>query len=329
MWHWIWRLSPDVHIHVGDKAADEGRKDETFSTASPNLQSLLQQNKQTFPAAQGHSDDGRDDEHLLHSVTRVRVVVETEASFLLLQPYADYSLRDLLSYSPALMDACHSRPLFVLYQVLQAMRLTHARALPLGRLSLDTVLLDPDLWVSVLCPQKHALTSLASALAASSSSDSSPEERKRSSTTSETRGRSEQEAGAGETASLLRHHHQSDSSVAQTAADSQSASFLPHSQEPGSQPPASPTHAPRQQPSGYTDEDERQYLEGCRFLEQRGYVSLARSGVAELVEAWVERRLSNFQYLLVLNHLAGRRLNDPNNHPVLPWVMDFSHPHDG
>ena len=35
-------------------------------------------------------------------------------------------------------------------------------------------------------------------------------------------------------------------------------------------------------------------------------------------------RLSNFDYLMLLNYHAGRRLGDPNNHPILLWVMDFS-----
>ena len=27
---------------------------------------------------------------------------------------------------------------------------------------------------------------------------------------------------------------------------------------------------------------------------------------------------------MALNFLAGRRMGDPNNHPVMPWVYDFS-----
>lgn len=43
-----------------------------------------------------------------------------------------------------------------------------------------------------------------------------------------------------------------------------------------------------------------------------------------LVDDWVHRRITNFKYLMVLNHLAGRRMCDPNHHPVLPWVLEFS-----
>jgi hypothetical protein len=43
-----------------------------------------------------------------------------------------------------------------------------------------------------------------------------------------------------------------------------------------------------------------------------------------MVEAWVGGSLSNLDYLLYLNRLAGRSNGDPNFHPVLPWVSDFS-----
>ncbi|KAI4335056.1 hypothetical protein L6164_013738 [Bauhinia variegata] len=39
---------------------------------------------------------------------------------------------------------------------------------------------------------------------------------------------------------------------------------------------------------------------------------------------WWRGELSNFEYLLVLNRLAGRRWGDHTFHPVMPWVIDFS-----
>ncbi|KAJ1969399.1 hypothetical protein IWQ62_000652 [Dispira parvispora] len=42
------------------------------------------------------------------------------------------------------------------------------------------------------------------------------------------------------------------------------------------------------------------------------------------VTQWIQGRLSNYQYLMTLNHYAGRRMGDPNFYPILPWVTDFS-----
>ena len=33
--------------------------------------------------------------------------------------------------------------------------------------------------------------------------------------------------------------------------------------------------------------------------------------------------LSNYDYIMILNKAAGRVMNEPNNHPIMPWVTDF------
>lgn len=45
-----------------------------------------------------------------------------------------------------------------------------------------------------------------------------------------------------------------------------------------------------------------------------------------LVAEWVEGRISNFDYILELNRLAGRspRHSNRSMHPIFPWVIDFS-----
>ena len=50
----------------------------------------------------------------------------------------------------------------------------------------------------------------------------------------------------------------------------------------------------------------------------------ADADLATVTMQWMMGEVSNFEYLLLLNHLAGRRLGDPNHHPVIPWVMDFT-----
>lgn len=46
----------------------------------------------------------------------------------------------------------------------------------------------------------------------------------------------------------------------------------------------------------------------------------------EAMDAWLEGKLGNFEYLMLLNKLSGRCANNPYYHPVLPWVTDFSSP---
>ena len=49
-----------------------------------------------------------------------------------------------------------------------------------------------------------------------------------------------------------------------------------------------------------------------------------RDDLPNLVELWVHGKITNFDYLMALNVLVGRRMGDPNYHPVFPWVTDFS-----
>ena len=45
---------------------------------------------------------------------------------------------------------------------------------------------------------------------------------------------------------------------------------------------------------------------------------LAGSG---LTEKWMRREISNFDYLMHLNTIAGRTYNDLSQYPVFPWVL--------
>lgn len=48
--------------------------------------------------------------------------------------------------------------------------------------------------------------------------------------------------------------------------------------------------------------------------------------IVELIKQWQIGNISNFDYLLILNALAGRKLHDPNNHLIFPWINDFASP---
>ena len=67
----------------------------------------------------------------------------------------------------------------------------------------------------------------------------------------------------------------------------------------------------------------------CQTCKEVASGTLSKDSLAELVQQWVRGDISNYDYLIFLNHLAGRRCGDPNHHPVLPWVIDFNQPDRG
>uniref|UniRef100_A0A803T5D5 WD repeat domain 81 n=1 Tax=Anolis carolinensis TaxID=28377 RepID=A0A803T5D5_ANOCA len=73
------------------------------------------------------------------------------------------------------------------------------------------------------------------------------------------------------------------------------------------------------------EEEEEEEKKSTSPVERRPVdAPSGNKSLGELVQDWVSGRLSNFDYLMHLNRLAGRRTGDPNYHPVLPWVVDFS-----
>ncbi|KAJ0974642.1 hypothetical protein J5N97_016607 [Dioscorea zingiberensis] len=57
------------------------------------------------------------------------------------------------------------------------------------------------------------------------------------------------------------------------------------------------------------------------FVDRRTAVDMAETSR----ECWRRREISNFEYLMILNTLAGRSYNDLTQYPVFPWVLaDYS-----
>uniref|UniRef100_A0AC11CKJ1 Neurobeachin like 2 n=1 Tax=Ovis aries TaxID=9940 RepID=A0AC11CKJ1_SHEEP len=92
---------------------------------------------------------------------------------------------------------------------------------------------------------------------------------------------------------------------------------------------SSPSQAPRPQPSlipPHTQVRNQVYSWLLRLRPPtQGYLSsrspqemLRASG---LTQKWVQREISNFEYLMQLNTIAGRTYNDLSQYPVFPWVL--------
>uniref|UniRef100_A0A5B6YV66 Putative inactive serine/threonine-protein kinase lvsG n=1 Tax=Davidia involucrata TaxID=16924 RepID=A0A5B6YV66_DAVIN len=66
-------------------------------------------------------------------------------------------------------------------------------------------------------------------------------------------------------------------------------------------------------------------IEGCTFQDLYADLKLCQSiDWHSAFYHWWRGELSNFEYLLILNRLAGRRWGDHTFHTVMPWVIDFS-----
>lgn len=69
-------------------------------------------------------------------------------------------------------------------------------------------------------------------------------------------------------------------------------------------------------PKGYRDK-----AGVISFVDRRVALEMAENAR----ERWKRREITNFEYLMILNTLAGRSYNDLTQYPVFPWVLaDYS-----
>ena len=176
------------------------------------------------------------------SLLRAEALLESPEMLYVVYPYVQFSLHDVVTFSPAKLTNSQAKVLFILFRVLRAMDACHHQGLACGALSLHHIAVDEK-----LCSELRL--------------DLSAYERPEEAGDEET---PEARNGAGV--------------------------------EPGEEGRRGP---------------------GCPTCQEE---------LRGLVLDWVHGRISNFHYLMQLNRLAGRRQGDPNYHPVLPWVVDFTAP---
>ena len=173
------------------------------------------------------------------NVQSAYVIVESDSAFYTIQPHNQFKLCDTVMYSPAILETCHSKALFILYQLLNGIRHCHRQGIGVGDVNLQEILVDDKLWIKLIQPSTKKIY--------------------------------------------------------------------------------------QQVIQEYTDETERNVQKKVASASDK-YGSYHVDDLPKLTQAWVNGEMTNFDYLMVLNYLSGRRMNDPNNHPILPWVMDFTSP---
>jgi WD repeat-containing protein 81 len=195
-----------------------------------------------------------EDAKQLRNVCPVIACIITEQEFVIIRRKNRYTLHHMLRYSPYTVDNSFVKPLFLVYQLLMAFNDVHARGLTIGDLGLHDILVDEELYVSIIPKPK---------------------------------------------ANLLIIKDEMD----EILITKEAAAHYPAFQS---------LVRSLQTQLENADSDVESAEEICdNFL-----------GTA--VSLWTTGRLSNFDYILLLNYLSGRNFSNPNHYPVMPWVRDFS-----
>ncbi|KAM9319278.1 WD repeat-containing protein 81 [Gastrophryne carolinensis] len=168
------------------------------------------------------------------NIVPAEALLESPEMLYIILSYVQYSLYDAVTFSPAKLANSHAKVLFILYNVLQAMKACHLAGLSSGSISLCNVAVDEK-----LCSQLRP--------------------------------------------NFVDYEKQMDHPVSR--------------------------------------ED---LLETTEQIKSNSLCMSCNNDLKDMVISWIHGRVSNFDYLMYLNKLAGRREGDPNYHPVLPWVVDFS-----
>ena len=247
-----------------------------------------------------HQRIGLQDNEFSNNIIPTLAVIETNSLFFIVQPYIPCSLWDIVSYSPAVFDTSHAKSLFVLYQVLKSMLAFHRVGLSVGKLTLDSIRVDDKLWVYCTHPSSSCFIE----------HKTDPKENtKRSGST------------------LNIEKTDSEDSDVRTVEDLNESSVPTGCSSKGSESSGSEYSLPRR--ISQISESDNYLTDAIDVMEQFQVLNFETSCLAKLTEDWVQHKITNFRYLMYLNHLAGRRLGDPNHHPVLPWIMDFTSSHSG
>eukprot|EP00118_Oscarella_pearsei_P011640 m.79677 g.79677 ORF g.79677 m.79677 type:complete len:1819 (+) comp36147_c0_seq2:63-5519(+) len=156
--------------------------------------------------------------------------VEGQKAFFFVHPFVTHTLKELVTFTPAVLRMSTVKQLFVTYQLLQALRELHNHNVAHGNLTISNVAVNEKLWVRLHLPRFFTTEENGKPFVAKSGSTPTAAA-----------------DGSGDNGDLI-----------------------------------------------------------C-YMKQ-----------------WMSGEMSNFDYLMALNATAGRRLGNPNNHPVMPWIMDFS-----
>lgn len=206
-------------------------------------------------------------------------------------------------HSPAMLEDSVAKPLFVLFQLLNLLNHCHGQGATLGDLGLKNIFMDARLWIQVRLPSDVFKEPDAGTHGSAVDGPQKSCEVKSSRYTGQ---RSEVVDGLP-------------GPLAEEGAEAMDDHMTPSPTPIGSQ---HPSHAGSTNTlTGIADEPSP--------LTASHVHSSQPLYLCEAIQKWRSGELSNFDYLMLLNQHAGRVVGDPNNHPIFPWVMEFTHKDGG
>ena len=264
------------------------------------------------------SESKKRDQNGWHNMVPAKAFVESSSHYFIIQPCLSYSLNDIVSYSPAILSSSNAHTMFLLYQILQAMKTFHEIGLSIGNITMHNIMLDKNLWVHVSIPilQSTPLVEYSSTILEQTrvqSPDAMQNKPIKQKAKSE-----KPKNNISLTTSLKEplpsHHSTSQGKDSDSKKDFTRKNNLYLSR----------VLSCNSRPMDSFTEGEQCLRDAQDFVSKCQYQQFEIHDLPAIVKNWIDRKISNFKYLMMLNHLAGRKMGDPNNHPVLPWIMDFT-----
>ncbi|KAK8740038.1 hypothetical protein OTU49_003006 [Cherax quadricarinatus] len=263
-----------------------------------------------------------------------------------------HNVQQCVSFSPAKLSECEARPLFILYQILEAARDTHDRGLHLGDFTLSHLFIDDSLYLSLLPSIPDNLIQ-----PESPHSLHTPREKAEKEAIEET---DWEKSNLLTGVSLMDTAYGLESSEFERISECQDLdsenNYATQCQQANTVLFASPLTMAKLLSSDNTPmnndanvETKRQIVnqldrrlpsyqkllsseEAFDILKQMESNStqdaelevLLQCSLVQLTQLWVGHQITTLDYLLCLNYFAGRKFYSPHHHPTVPWVVDFS-----
>ena len=292
------RAGPESHTSSTSPSRNQGNV--------PAHKSLTSSSVATVAKEQVHSN-----------LSPLLAALESRKAFYLVFPYDRFTLFDIALHSPAMFNDSVAKPLFVLFQLLKVLEHCHKVGVTLGLLNMCNVFVDSRLWVQVRVPTEEMCPVRAGSLKAPECKDGGLGREGESRGWDSMRKDREKKKGKEREKMRLRREKQLGLDGKQSA----SASTLA----------ASETESEGE--STESAKDTSTESSPVKKLQQTPGNGLVPSvpeppviPLSEAVKKWQHGNLDNFTYIMLLNRHAGRRMGDPNDHPIFPWVSDFTHP---